>query len=157
MTWRELFLPFRKVLKRPRNPLMPLQLSTLGDHIRKVRLEKGLLQRDVAELLNVCEDSVTHWENGFAQPRVQHYPLIFSFLGYYPFPHETESIAGKLQQWRFSIGLTQVECGTYLKADIRNVRDWERKKKVPSLKRSKQITELWLRLPENLKQQYRFN
>jgi DNA-binding XRE family transcriptional regulator len=123
----------------------------LGEHIKKVRLDKGLLQRDVAVRLTVAEDSITGWENDRYSPLLYHYPAIIAFLGYYPFLHETESIAGKLQQWRFCQGFTHLECGAYLKADPRNVRDWERKKKVLSLKRCQQITKLWAQLPQHLK------
>jgi DNA-binding transcriptional regulator YiaG len=114
-------------------------------------MDKGLLQKDVALELAVCEDSITGWENGRSSPVLHHYPAIIAFLGYYPFAHERESIAGKLQQWRFCQGLSHIDCGTRLKADSRNVRDWERRKKEPSVKRAQQIIELWSQLP----QQYR--
>jgi DNA-binding XRE family transcriptional regulator len=62
-----LALPFCHIrLKSPKpNPdnRYPKELKTLGDHLRKRRLDKGLLQNDLARLLGVDKTTVTNWEN----------------------------------------------------------------------------------------------
>lgn len=59
-------------------------------------MDKGLLQKEVAVLLGVSEDSITYWENERSHPQVQFYPAIINLLGYYPWLHETQSVSGKL-------------------------------------------------------------
>jgi DNA-binding XRE family transcriptional regulator len=78
--------------------------QTLGECIIKKRIENKQFQKDVARIIGVSEDSVTYWENERAQPQIQHYPAIISFLGYYPFKHETETLGGKLKQIRYCMG-----------------------------------------------------
>src|SRR5262249_26183545 len=58
----------------------PNELNTLGDEIRKVRLERGLLQRDVARVIGVSVQSVVGWETNRRQPAVVHIPGIVRFL-----------------------------------------------------------------------------
>ena len=40
---------------RPLPPAYPRELKTLGDHLRKKRLDLGLLQKDVSQSLGVNE------------------------------------------------------------------------------------------------------
>jgi DNA-binding transcriptional regulator YiaG len=42
----------------------PAHPITVGDHIRKKRMELGLLQREDAEIIGVTESSVWNWEHG---------------------------------------------------------------------------------------------
>jgi len=59
----------------PTNPV------TIGDHIRKRRMDLGLLQREVAEIIGVTESSVWNWEHG-VEPEQHYNPKIIKFLGY---------------------------------------------------------------------------
>jgi DNA-binding XRE family transcriptional regulator len=117
-------------------------------------MDKGLLQKDVAELLDVSEDTVTYWENGRFQPQVQHYPAIIKFLGYYPFPHETTSMGGKVKQLRYCLGYSYSEFAKVIYVDPATIKRWERNK--PILKKQLQVTvnELWAKLPQYLTKQY---
>jgi len=53
-------IPFEKqpLAGYPTNPV------TIGDHIRKRRMDLGLLQREVAEIIGVTESSIWNWEHG---------------------------------------------------------------------------------------------
>ena len=62
---------------------------TIGDFIRKRRLELGLLQSAIAQAFDTCEDTITNWENNKAEPQDQFYPAIIEFLQSYPFPTDT--------------------------------------------------------------------
>lgn len=62
----------------------PLELRTLGDHLRRARMDKGLLQRDVAELFGVCEETITNWESRGKAMQSLYYPALVDFLGYCP-------------------------------------------------------------------------
>ena len=62
----------------------PKQLRTVGDHLRKKRLELGLLQKQVAEQLGVDETTIYKWENHRSAPVIRVLPKIIQFLGYVP-------------------------------------------------------------------------
>ena len=64
--------------------MYPKQLKTLGDHIRARRLDLGLLQKDVAEIIGVTTDTIANWEKNRHHPMRCHYMRINTFLGYSP-------------------------------------------------------------------------
>lgn len=59
---------------------------TLGDHIKKVRKERGLLQREVAKGLRVDSMSLVNWEKNRTQVGARFVPAIIRWLGYDPLP-----------------------------------------------------------------------
>jgi DNA-binding XRE family transcriptional regulator len=77
-------LPFCHVTLKGQKPLpraYPRALCTLGDHLRKRRLDLGLLQRGVAERLGADPCSVTNWELNRTKPALWFLPAIVRFLG----------------------------------------------------------------------------
>ncbi|MBI2401928.1 MAG: helix-turn-helix transcriptional regulator [Gemmatimonadetes bacterium] len=70
--------------QKPPPPGYPRQLRTVGDDIRKRRLDSGLLQREVAGILGVTVDTVRNWEVGRNRPSQRQWPRIIEFLGYVP-------------------------------------------------------------------------
>ena len=80
-------LPFCHIALRsskPKPPNYPCVLNTLGDHIRKRRLELGLYQREVASKIGVDESTVYRWERNETSPPSRFIPQIINFLGYNP-------------------------------------------------------------------------
>jgi transcriptional regulator with XRE-family HTH domain len=71
-----------KALKRKRRDFEP---RTLGEHIRKRRLELRLSQKEAAKRLGYRWTTVLNWENGKRKPGVERIPDIIAFLGYDPF------------------------------------------------------------------------
>jgi DNA-binding XRE family transcriptional regulator len=63
---------------------LPECLNTLGDHIRKKRLNLGLTQREVAHLIGVEQCSVYNWEKRGMNPAQRVQTAIIHFLGYDP-------------------------------------------------------------------------
>jgi len=59
---------------------------TLGDHLKKTRRERGLLQREVAEALRVDSMSVVNWEKNRTRIGARFVPAIIEWLGYDPLP-----------------------------------------------------------------------
>jgi transcriptional regulator with XRE-family HTH domain len=59
---------------------------TLGEHIKKVRIARHLLQADIARQLGVHRTTIQNWERGATAPAVKFIPLIIGFLGYDPEP-----------------------------------------------------------------------
>jgi transcriptional regulator with XRE-family HTH domain len=78
-------LHLQSKVKLPANPAYPATLDTLGDHLRKVRLDRGLSQSNVARILKVTTETVTRWELNRNQPTVKFVKAVIEFLGYVPF------------------------------------------------------------------------
>nr|WP_262713269.1 helix-turn-helix transcriptional regulator [Mucilaginibacter frigoritolerans] len=149
------FYQYRKTVLKPYKKGYPIIPQTLGEHIKKVRMDKGLLQKEVAEIINVSEDTITYWENGRFVPQIQYYPAIISFLGYYPFTHETESMAGKLRQVRYCTGLNIAKCAQLLGIDIDTVKRYEAGRPIRTVAIKSIIHKMWLELSKSQKTQYR--
>ena len=55
----------------------------MGDHLRKRRLDLGLLQREVAEQIGVDAMTICNWEKQRTVPEIRCMPRIIEFLGYW--------------------------------------------------------------------------
>jgi DNA-binding XRE family transcriptional regulator len=114
--------------------LKPIQLeenSSLGLHIKKKRLDLRLRQKDVALLVGVTEECIMYWETGFAQPQIQYAPKIIEFLGYNPYGVETESLGGKVKNYRLLHGLSHKKMGRIVGVDGATISTWETAKHEP--------------------------
>ena len=69
---------------KTRNPAYPEHVTTLGDHIRKRRLDLGLHQKDIAVVVNATTPTITNWEKNRCDPALRVIPKIIKFLGYNP-------------------------------------------------------------------------
>jgi DNA-binding transcriptional regulator YiaG len=60
-------LPFCKLTLTAPKPLLskayPEYLQTIGDHLRRKRLDLKLYQKDVAQILGLDTTSIWNWEN----------------------------------------------------------------------------------------------
>ena len=93
----------KKPSRIPQNP------KTIGDHIKKRRLELGLYQRQVAEVIGIDESTITNWEKNRTIPTLRCIPKIVEFLGYDPSPNDSNRLGGKLLRYRKSRGISQRE------------------------------------------------
>ena len=98
----------------------PVELGTAGNHIRKRRLDLGLLQREVAKTIGVDASSVCNWENGRCEPEFGHLPSIIRFLRYDSAP-EGKALGQRVRRTRRALGLSQKKLGI----DPSTVRDIE--------------------------------
>lgn len=73
--------------------------QTLGEHLKRKRIESGLLQREVAEVLGACHTAYLRWETDQSEPYVRYYPAIIAFLGYAPW-RQAESRQEHMLQFR---------------------------------------------------------
>jgi transcriptional regulator with XRE-family HTH domain len=129
-------LPFTKLqLQRPRPAELPrgypIELRTIGDHLRRRRLELGLLQRTVAQQLGVSVEAIALWEKGRVRPRPRQYRGVIEFLGYDPEP-TPPSVSGRLASLRRHLGLTQAEFAYLVGLDEGSVCRWESGSRQPS-------------------------
>ncbi len=78
-------LPFCHVeinAKKPLPKAYPKGLVTLGDHMRKRRLDLKLTQKEVANVIGVDEMTIVNWELNHTEPLKKHISKIVHFLGY---------------------------------------------------------------------------
>ncbi len=99
-----------------------MELRTLGDHIRRRRLDLGLLQVEVAAEIGVTESTVWNWEHG-TEPELIHIPAVLAFLGYIPW-EEPENPVGKLAYFKKVKGLSLQRLGSLMGRDPEQLEDW---------------------------------
>jgi transcriptional regulator with XRE-family HTH domain len=100
----------------------PVELRTLGDHIRKRRLDLGLLQIEVSATIGVSENTVWNWEHGI-EPELIHVPAVLAFLGYVPWK-EPEDPIGRLAYFKKVKGLSFERLGVLMGKDPEQLNDW---------------------------------
>ena len=122
---------------------IPTELNTIGDHIRRRRLEQKMLQKELGELIGLTENSVNNWEANTSTPEVRYMPAIIEFLGYNPLA-PANTVAEKLVRQRTTQGLTQKQAAELLAIDQGTLARWERGEREPAdkfLERVKQFLE----------------
>ena len=120
--------------KKPVNAAYPDELVTLGDHLRKVRLDRGLSQPQVAKLLKATPDTVTGWELNRHEPPARFAKRIIQFIGYFPFNNDRTSIGRQLYNARLLSGKTQEQVAKLTGCDESNLRLIENGKRKPYAK-----------------------
>ena len=90
--------------------------QTLGEHVRKRRLELRLTQKEAAERLGVKLWTVLNWEKDHTEPAIESMPAITRFLGYDPFP-EPKNIPERLLAKRQAMGRSIKEAARQLGVD----------------------------------------
>ena len=120
------------VLKGQKPSKIPKALNTWGDHIKKRRLELGLLQREVAERIGVNETSIYDWEKHRTGPMVHLIPKITQFLGYTPPLFNRETTGQKIVAYRHVRGMSQRALALTLNVDPTTLGRWERDESLPT-------------------------
>ena len=98
---------------------------TLGEHIRKRRLELGLTQKDAAKQLDCCWSALLNWEKGKRQPSMKSIPAIIAFLDYDPSPKPT-NLSQQLAAVRREMGWSIKHAAARLGVDPGTWGRWER-------------------------------
>jgi DNA-binding XRE family transcriptional regulator len=65
--------------KKPKEKAYPKEITTIGDAIRKRRLDLGLLQKDVAKVIGCDKTTILNWEKGHTRPSAKHTPQMMVF------------------------------------------------------------------------------
>jgi len=126
-------LPFCHVSIKGDRPLpkaYPRELKTIGDHIRKKRLDLKLHQHEVAPLIGVNKTTIFNWERNYSSPELRHIPKAIEFLGYVPFK-EPDTLGEKIVYYRWLKGMTQKELARNIRVDPTTLASWERNEKQP--------------------------
>jgi len=124
--------------QKPKSTKYPKELETLGDHIRKRRLDLGLFQRDVAHEIGVDTETIYRWESNESLPSVSQLPKIIRFVGYDPLPIP-RTVPEQLQNIRKHLGSSQAAMAKRLRIDPTTLRKWEKGRARPSRRSLKLI------------------
>jgi transcriptional regulator with XRE-family HTH domain len=109
----------------------PREVKTIGDHIKKMRLDRGLTKSQVAGLLGVTCHAVSDWEANLVSPAVKLIPKVIDFLGYAPFGDiTTMSESDRIRACRKLLGLTLRQAADQLNVCPATLSSWERGKRV---------------------------
>jgi transcriptional regulator with XRE-family HTH domain len=120
-------LPFTRLHFKVLKPKMVFpEPKTLGEHIRKRRLELALTQREAAAQIGTSEHRIVNWENGHRRPIARFLPGITRFLGYDPFPVRTTTIADRLVAKRRELGWSRKRAAREWCIAESTLQGWER-------------------------------
>jgi ribosome-binding protein aMBF1 (putative translation factor) len=125
-------------LKSAKPKPYPKVLNTLGDHVKKKRLDLGLLRNDVAAQIRVHPTTIGNWEHNRTTPDLHLIPRIIEFLGYVPYS-TPEGFPDWLRTARRALGLSQKQLCECLSVDESTVRQWEKGKARPGEKSLKAL------------------
>jgi len=117
--------------KKSQNQAYPKSLETIGDHLRKKRLDLKLFQKDVAKAIGVDTLTVCNWENNLTSPRIYLLPKVYSFLGYNPLQSNANSLGEKIKQYRIQRGLSLRKLAKQLGIDPTTLTRWEKGMREP--------------------------
>jgi transcriptional regulator with XRE-family HTH domain len=98
---------FTLLAKVPPSKAYPVSLVTLGDLIRKRRLDVKLLQKDVAGVLGVNTMTVNNGEKVRCAPILRLIPRLAEFLGYEPTSSEAPTCGAAIKRYRQMRGINQ--------------------------------------------------
>lgn len=123
--------------KYPQNP------TTIGEHIRKKRIDSDLSQSQLAQVIGVSSDCITNWENNRSAPQISYYPRIRQFLGFDTIDFDETTFSGRLQSNRSRNGMCCEKMAKLLDVDKSTIRAWEKGTNKPAGKMIKKFEELF--------------
>ncbi len=125
------FIHISLTASKPKSYEYPKDLKTLGDHLRKRRLDLKLLQKEVGQRTGGSVSDVWNWENNRVTPAVKFIPAIIAFLRYNPMP-EPMALPERLVWFRQGRGWTQKVFAKVLGVDQTTLAGWERGERTPT-------------------------
>jgi len=105
-------------------------------------MQLKLHQSDVAKIFDVCEDSITGWETQRNRPHIHYYPKMIEFLGYNPFPVDTDTLGGRIKKYRIEHGLSQEDLANKMGVNESTIFSWEKGNHTPLSSKKKIIEKL---------------
>ena len=109
----------------------PASPKTIGEMIRKRRLDLGVRQIDVANIIGCDEMSVVNWEKGHRTPRVNYMAGVVGFCGFNPLQNG-DTLAQRLVNRRKALGITQKNLARRIGVDPSTLAKWERAERIPT-------------------------
>lgn len=117
------YAPIRlKALKPKETDSQP---KTLGQHLRRRRIELGLTQKQAAAALGLSPFTVLNLEKDRTEAPITAYPVLIRWLGYGPFP-APKTLQERMRAARRNKGWTIAKAAARLGIDPATWGDWER-------------------------------
>jgi len=110
--------------RRPRPKGYPEAPETVGQYLKRRRLDLGMLQKEAAKVLGTNPLVYGSWERGQVVPGANQMARIVRFLGTAPLV-KSASLPGRLREFRRQAGLTQAQLAARVRATQATVSDWE--------------------------------
>ena len=101
---------------------------TMGDYVRKRRLELGWGAIQLAHMLHVSTETIFNWEKGRSFPEIRFMARIIEFLGYTPELFNRDTTGQKIIAYRHVWGMSQWVLALALKVDPGTLGWWEHDK-----------------------------
>jgi DNA-binding transcriptional regulator YiaG len=98
--------------------------TTLSDHLKNQRLERGLSVVAAARLMAADPSVIRKWENEHRDPSVEVWPRILKFLGFYPYPI-AGNISAQVLMLRRIEGASTTRFGRHFGSNATTVKRWE--------------------------------
>lgn len=122
---RVAFLPFVQVIVKAAKPgAYARHPMTLGQHLKRRRIELGLHQKDAARHLELDECTIGNWERDRTYPAVRFLPRLIRYLGYSPFP-VPRTTWERLRAKREALGLSRRRLAALLEIDDGTLQRYE--------------------------------
>jgi transcriptional regulator with XRE-family HTH domain len=112
------------IAKKPRPYVGPQEPRTWGEHLRRQRILRGLLQKEVANEIGVDPFTVLNWERGKCEPKIRFIPAITTFLGYCPWTAPATP-GDRFRMTREGLGLSQAQAASLVGCDPATLSRWE--------------------------------
>lgn len=125
-------LLFKQKFRNPIPQNYPQEPTTIGEHLRKKRIDSDLSQAELAKILGVSTDCLTYWENNRSNPQITYYPRIHHFLVFCTSTFDETNFCDFLRSYRLKNGFIYRALGSHLKVDATTVRAWEKGLSLPS-------------------------
>jgi transcriptional regulator with XRE-family HTH domain len=109
---------------KPKPKGYPCEINSIGDHIRKARLDRCLQLAEVAAEIGVTEAMVSLWEMNRNTPTVSKMPGIVRFLGFAPY-EIPKTFGAWLLLVRTTLGYSQRKLAHLIGGDQRSIHEWE--------------------------------
>jgi len=110
--------------KMPPPARTPAVLTTIGEHIRAVRLRRGIEQKALAAIFGTSKETIWNWESNRSNPAIHQGEKIIRFLGYDPFPAPS-TFAERLVSFRRARGLRVKDAARLAGVDPCSWTSWE--------------------------------
>jgi transcriptional regulator with XRE-family HTH domain len=118
--------------KKPDFRPYPKELKTIGDHLKKRRLDLNLPQKKVAKRLQATTCTYRNWEKNRSNPSLSFIPRIIQFLGYVPYDTSNQDFGKKIAASRRLLGLSQKDLARLIGVDPCTIRSWEKDRHKPN-------------------------
>lgn len=120
-------------------------------------MDRGLLQKELATLMGVCEDTVVGWELRETTPTIGQMPNIIRIIGYLPVDFDISTLGGRIRHYRHVNGVSQEELAKELGLNESTIFHYEKGTHTPMPKSLKKLEILLKGLEKVKHNNYRSN